>query len=115
MARRAVIVLEDDLTGQVLEPGRGETISFGIDGQSCEIDLSGDNATELRRALRRYTDAARKTGSAAGGGGPRGGRRSGAARRDTAAVRAWARTNGYQVSERGRIPTAVLDAYDAAH
>lgn len=41
MARRTVIVLEDDLTGQVLEPGRGETIPFGLDGQSYEMDLSG--------------------------------------------------------------------------
>lgn len=61
MASKVMIVREDDLTGEQLEPGRGETITFGLDGQSYEIDLSGDNATELRQALRRYVHAARKT------------------------------------------------------
>lgn len=114
MARKAVVILEDDLTGQLLEPGRGETITFGLDGQAYEIDLSGEHATELRQALRRYTDAARRTGAT--------GRRAGQARRqngqrrpDSGAIRAWARENGHSVPDRGRIPNTVLAAYTAAH
>lgn len=116
MASRAVVILEDDLTGEQLEAGRGETISFGLDGHDYEIDLSGENATELRQALGRYTGAARKTGPVgvrAGGG--RSARRSTRPRRDTSAIRAWARENGHEVSERGRVPSGVLAAYDAAH
>ena len=116
MARKTRIVLEDDLTGDVLEEGRGETLRFGLDGQSYEIDLSGDNARELRESLQRYTRAGRKvSGSERGRGGGRGvgaERRSG--RQDTAAIREWARVQGHQVSERGRIPNEVVAAYEAA-
>lgn len=113
MARRVAVVLEDDLTGRVLDEGRGETVSFGLDGRAYELDLSEDNAAEMRRVLGRYTSAGRKVDT----------RRTDQRRkspnqrpgRDTSEVRAWARKNGHQVSERGRIPTAVLAAYDAAH
>ena len=116
MARKTTIVLEDDLTGQVLEEGRGETVTFALDGQSYEIDLSGDNAGQLRADLGRYVDAARKTSSSRSGassrrtGGP-----AASGRKDTGAIRTWARENGHEVSERGRIPTSVMEAYDAAH
>lgn len=114
MARRIRIVLEDDLTGEVLEEGRGETLNFALDGQGYEIDLSGDNARQLREALKPYLRAGRKTtGRAQGNGTGRAGRS--ASRRDTAAVRAWASSNGYQVSARGRIPSEVFAAYDATH
>jgi hypothetical protein len=36
-------------------------------------------------------------------------------REQTAAIRAWARQNGHQVSERGRISKTVVDAFEAAH
>lgn len=117
MARRTKIVLEDDLTGEVLEEGRGETVSFGLDGTPYEIDLSGDNSAELRQALKRYIDAGRKAGSGSRrstASTPRSaaGRRS---REDTAAIRAWARESGHEVSERGRIPATIIEAYEAAH
>lgn len=111
MARKAVVILEDDLTGEQLEPGRGETVTFALDGQAYEIDLTGEHATELRHALRRYTDAARKTGATPGRRAGRNTQR----RPDTAAIRAWAREHGHQVPDRGRIPSAVLAAYTAAH
>ena len=118
MARKTTIVLEDDLTGQVLEEGHGETVAFALDGQSYEIDLSGDNAGQLRADLGRYVDAARKVSSSRSGAS---GRRTGTGgpaapgRKDTGAIRTWARENGHEVSERGRIPTSVVEAYDSAH
>lgn len=117
MARKTQIFLEDDLTGDLLEEGTGETVAFSLDGTTYEIDLSEDNAQELRDALSRYTAAARKVAPAGrrSAASTNSRRASGGGRSDTAAIREWARTNGHEVSERGRIPRTVLEAYDAAH
>jgi len=118
VARKTTIVLEDDLTGQVLEDGHGETVAFALDGQSYEIDLSEENAGQLRGALGRYVSAARKVNSAQSGStGRRNGTGKAAApgRKDTGEIRVWARENGHEVSERGRVPSSVVEAYDAAH
>jgi len=118
MARKTTILLEDDLTGEVLAEGHGETVTFALDGQSYEIDLSGDNATQLRADLRRYVDAGRKTSttnSAGAGRRPSTGGSAAPRRKDTGEIRTWARENGHEVSERGRIPSSVVEAYDAAH
>ena len=119
MARRIVHQLVDDLDGTVLEVGEGETVHFSLDGVAYEIDLTDDNAAALRAALAPYRDAARSI-SGARASASRGGsatarqqRRSG--QRDFGPVRKWARDNGYQVSERGRVPASVIDAYEAAH
>lgn len=118
MARKTTIVLEDDLTGRVLEEGHGETVTFALDGQTYEIDLSGDNAGQLRADLGRYVEAARKTSASRSGTSRRRGGTGGSAasgRKDTGAIRAWARENGHEVSERGRVPSSVIEAYDASH
>lgn len=112
------IMLEDDLTGEALEDGAGDTVTFALDGTSFEIDLSDDNAALMREALSRYTAAARKvstTGrrSAGNTGGAK--RASANGRSELAAIREWAKANGHEVSERGRIAGAVVQAYDAAH
>lgn len=111
--------LIDDLDGTVLEVGSGETVLFSLDGTAYEIDLTEENAAALRDALAPFTAAARSV-SARGGSSPR--RTTAGARtqkrsgqRDYAPVREWAARNGYTVSERGRVPAAVLEAYDAAH
>ena len=116
MARRIVHQLVDDLDGTVLEVGEGETVLFSLDGTAYEIDLTDDNAAALRAALATYTAAARsisssRSSSSSGAGARR--RRTG--QQDYSAVRAWAKSNGYQVSERGRVPASVLEAYEAAH
>ncbi|GAA1651427.1 histone-like nucleoid-structuring protein Lsr2 [Microbacterium flavum] len=125
MARRIVHQLVDDLDGTVLEPGSGETVLFSLDGTAYEIDLTEENASALRDALAPFIGAARSVSARAGGGARSGGgapsrsqgaqaaRRSG--QRDYAPVREWAAQNGYTVSERGRVPASVLEAYDAAH
>ncbi|MFS0868276.1 Lsr2 family protein [Microbacterium sp. 179-B 1A2 NHS] len=124
MARRIVHQLVDDLDGTVLEVGDGETVLFSLDGTAYEIDLSDRNATAMREALAPYIDAARSVSSRSNasrparstggnGGSNRKQRRNG--QRDYGPIREWASKNGYELSERGRVPAAVLDAYDAAN
>lgn len=123
MARRIVHQLVDDLDGTVLEVGSGETVLFSLDGTAYEIDLTDENAGALRGALAPYIASARSV--SARGGAAQSSRGSGASaagrrqkrsgQRDYTPVREWAARNGYTVSERGRVPAAVLEAYDAAH
>ena len=119
MARRIVHQLVDDLDGSVLEIGEGETVLFSLDGVAYEIDLTEGNAAALRDALAPYVAAGRSVGSSRGGagsgssGGGRKRRRSG--QQDYSAIREWAKKNGHQVSERGRVPASVLEAYEAAN
>jgi hypothetical protein len=113
MAQRIVVQLVDDLDGTSLSDGAGSTVSFGLDGTSYEIDLSQANAQRLRDGLAEYIAAARKVG------GRPGARRGGSARSSSsvnaAVVREWARTQGLQVSERGRVSSDVIEAYNAKH
>lgn len=113
MAKRVHVVLEDDLDGGPAE----ETVSFSLDGQSYEIDLNTENASVLRESMARFVGHARKIGGTTGGR-PRPGRGRGPARVDReqiGAIRDWARRNGHQVSDRGRIAAPVVDAYNQAH
>jgi hypothetical protein len=119
MARKIVHQLVDDIDGTVLEVGSGETIYFALDGVAYEIDLTDENASALRDAFAPYVSAARSVSSGrSGSSGPSG---AGARKRrrpgqeDYSAIRAWAKDNGYQVSERGRVPASVAEAYEAAH
>jgi hypothetical protein len=116
MARKVQVILSDDLDENL---PADETVSFSLDGTSYEIDLAEKNAAELRDAFSRYVSAARKVGrgsrGASGGGRSRatgGGRMD---RDQAGAIRDWARKNGHQVSDRGRIPAGVVEAYEAAH
>jgi hypothetical protein len=116
MAQRVQIVLEDDVDGGEAD----ETVTFGLDGATYEIDLSRKNATQLRETLASWVGHARRSGGSgrksAGRRGGSGSTRSGNGRRtDLGAVREWARKNGHQVSDRGRISAAVQEAYDKAH
>lgn len=111
MAQRVVTELTDDTNGKPAD----ETVTFGLDGREYEIDLTSKNAAALRKAFDVYV----KNGRRVGGRRPRS---SGAPRSsnpkselDTRAVREWAGKNGFQVSERGRIPGNVLQAYKAAN
>src|SRR6476619_7279297 len=110
MAKKVTTSLVDDLDAKT---AADETVAFTLDGVAYEIELSTKNAKELRAALQPWIDAGRRVG---------GRRRSsmvGASRRATepresAAIRVWARTHGYQVARRGRIPADVVDAFRAA-
>lgn len=111
MAQKVLVSLVDDLDGSEAE----ETVEFGLDGVSYEIDLSAENAEELRDALAQYVEHARRAGGRKRTG-PRSaakapGRSAAVDREQNQAIRAWARKNGYEVSDRGRIPSEVVEAY----
>jgi len=108
MAQRVQVVLEDDLDGGKAD----ETVTFGLDGTTYEIDLSKKNAAKLRDALAGYVGSGRRVSGRRGAAGRSRGR--GRSASDSADIRAWAKDNGYDVSERGRISAEVRAAYNEA-
>ena len=112
MAQKVSIVLVDDLDGSEAT----QTVSFAIDGTAYEIDLNDTHAEQLRQALSGYVGHARKAST---GGRRKPGRSTGAAAAtggpSASEIREWAQSNGFEVSERGRVPAQVRQAYDAAH
>lgn len=111
MATKTLIELVDDLDGSPAT----ETVTFAIDGVTYQIDLSETNATQLRDDISRWTDRGRRTGGRRGRSAAASGPASSISADKRTAVRAWAKDNGHHVGDRGRIPQAVVDAYDAAH
>ncbi|WP_062462085.1 histone-like nucleoid-structuring protein Lsr2 [Demequina soli] len=107
MAQKVQVVLVDDIDGSVAT----ETVSFSLDGSSYEVDLSEANASALRDALAPWISAGRRTTARKS---PARARRASSTGGDAAAIRAWAKANGVEVPERGRIPAKVREAYDAA-
>ena len=106
VAQQVNIVLVDDIDGTPAE----ETVSFALDGKEYEIDLSAKNAQKLRDAIAPYVGHARKAASRR-----RSGRGSGGSGPSPADIRAWARDNGFDVPDRGRVSSEVREAYAAAH
>ncbi|HEY6424496.1 MAG TPA: Lsr2 family protein [Pseudonocardiaceae bacterium] len=123
MAQKTIVTLIDDLTGEEAEGIT--TVEFALEGVTYEIDLADENAAKLRDHLARYVAAARKTsGRRPGGRGtdrPAGrggnGRAVGSGyNRDTLrAIREWAKQNGHNVSDRGRLPLNVVQAWEENH
>jgi len=113
MARKVITTLVDDIDGQPIEEGQGETVPFALDGINYEIDLNDENAAKLRTLLEEYTEKGRRVGRASTGkSSPR--RSSGSApKEDLSAAREWLRANGHEVSERGRIAASLLEEYRA--
>lgn len=123
MATQIITSLVDDLDGTAIEDGSGETIEFAVNGVEYVIDLKSKNATEFYRKLDYYIEHATRVG----------GRRrrpslavatstakalGSSTKRDpaqTRAIRQWASDEGYEISERGRIPANIEEAYNAAH
>ncbi|MDT7706422.1 MAG: hypothetical protein QOG20_2029, partial [Pseudonocardiales bacterium] len=109
MAQVTEVRLVDDLDGGAA----AESIAFGLDGKTYEIDLSETHAAELRDALAPFVSAARRGGAAnAPATRQKTVSRSSRSREETAAIREWANANGHEVSSRGRIPSSVLEAYE---
>lgn len=107
MAQKVQILLVDDLDGGEAE----ETVRFGLDGVDYEIDLSAKNAGALRDSLAKYVAEARRVG-----GRRRTGRKTaGGGSTDASTIREWAKANGWQVSDRGRVSAEIREAYAAAH
>ncbi|MEU6709412.1 histone-like nucleoid-structuring protein Lsr2 [Streptomyces wuyuanensis] len=110
MAQKQVTIFIDDMTGE--ETAEGATHTFVLNGVEYEIDLSPDSYDQMLEAFSPYLKAGRKVG--------RGKRGAKAVRTrldgpSTAEIREWAKTNGYEVNERGRVPSEVRAAYEAAH
>lgn len=110
MAQKVEVLLIDDLEGGTAD----ETVRFGLDGVSYEIDLSDGNAAQLREALTPYVQRARKSSGRTQR--TRGSRARGSSSRERSAeIRSWARQQGISVNERGRIPSWIVEKYQAAH
>jgi hypothetical protein len=109
MAQKIQTLFIDDIDGGEAE----RTVRFGLDGTDYEIDLSTQHNEELRAALGTYLSHARKVGGTARRVAARGGRKSSSV--DTVAVRAWARENGYDIKDRGRVPADLVAKYQAAN
>lgn len=108
MAQKVITQLVDDIDGKELKEGEGETVTFALDGAQYELDLSKKNADTFRGLFQDYIAAGRKV---TGGRGK-------AARKtqsgpSAAEIRDWARSNGHEVPDRGRIPESVREAFDA--
>jgi hypothetical protein len=122
VAQKVVVSLVDDLD----ETEADETVEFGIDGAAYEIDLSDSNAAKLRDLLADYVahsrrlsgrrrSSSRASAPASAAPARRSGGRASVDREQNQAIREWARKQGMTVSERGRIPSEVSEAYHKAH
>ena len=110
MAQRVQVILEDDIDGG----DASETVTFGLDGVTYEIDLNDRNAAALRDAVAPYVGAGRRvSGRRSTGSGSGSGSRTSSS--ELAKIREWARANGHEVSDRGRISQKVRDAYAKAN
>ncbi len=107
MATQTTVSVTDDLDGSP----NAKAVSFSLDGSSWTIDLSARNRSALEKALKPYIAKATKQGRRA----RRPAVKRGSSRGDLADVRAWAKSNGRTVSDRGRISAEVQRAFDAAH
>lgn len=114
VAKQTITQLIDDIDGSEAE----ETITFGIDGANYEIDLNAKHAAKLRDALATYIGHAtplrrtRATGSTTRSSSSSANAPARADREQMQAIREWGRANGWEVSDRGRIPAALLEAYN---
>jgi hypothetical protein len=110
MAKQTTVTLIDDLDGTTAD----EQVEFSVDGKAYEIDLSAANSKKLRDALAPFVGAARRTTGGRRGSVPgRGPARPAVDREQNQAIREWAQQQGMKISERGRIPASVLEAYAA--
>jgi hypothetical protein len=109
VAQKIQTLFIDDLDGSEAEG----TVRFGLDGAEYEIDLNAGHAQELRKALAQYIEAARR---APGARRPaRSGRRASTSGLDSTQVRDWAKTQGIDVKDRGRIPAELIVKFKAAY
>ena len=112
MAQKVKVTVVCDLPHDGEVEGE-ETVPFAFEGTAYEIDVCAQHAKELRDKVSPFIDHARR--ASGGGGGRRRRSRGGPSRERSAEIRSWAKQRGYKVNERGRIPAAIVQEYDAAH
>jgi hypothetical protein len=111
MAQKVQTLLIDDLDGSEAD----STIRFGLDGTDYEIDLSAKHAAALRKAMAPYLNAARRApGSAVRRPGRSGRRGASVGGPDPTAVREWAKSQGIEVKDRGRVPAELVSKFKTA-
>ena len=110
VAKQTTVILVDDLDGSEAT----EQVEFAVDGRTYEIDLSAANSAKLREALAPFISAARRAGGRRPAS-PAAPARPAADRIQNQAIREWAVAQGMKISERGRIPSNVLEAYHKTH
>lgn len=108
MAQRVITQLISDISGEEIAEGKGETIEFSYRGTSYKIDLTDKEAADFDKSIAKYLEQAAKIGGRrkASAGSP-----SGYSAKE---VRAWAKAQGLDVPERGRIPGDIVEKYKAA-
>ncbi|AUN41801.1 histone-like nucleoid-structuring protein Lsr2 [Tsukamurella tyrosinosolvens] len=109
MARKVTVTLSDDINPEL---EADESIAFSFEGVEYEIDLSTKNADKFRKAITPYLDAAQRVGGRKKRTSAN--TRTSIDREQTQAIRAWAKASGYEISDRGRIPQTIVDAYNEA-
>jgi hypothetical protein len=112
MAKKTIEIITSDLSGEELERGKGRTVTFSIDDSAYSIDLTDAEAAEFKETLKKYTSVAARRSSRPAQSRKTSG--SGRTSEELAHIRAWAKSNGHQVSERGRIKAEILEAFDKA-
>ncbi len=111
VAQKVQVLLVDDLDGGEAD----ETVTFALDGKTYEIDLTTSNADKLRGLLDPYVKGGRRTGGRASGGRGKARAAASGGSQDTAQIRAWAKENGLEVNDRGRVPASIREAYEKAN
>ncbi|HVT67904.1 MAG TPA: Lsr2 family protein [Trebonia sp.] len=111
VAQKITTLFIDDIDGGAAEG----TVRFALDGTEYEIDLNAQHSEELRSVLGKYVSHARKVGGTARRGGRAAGRAGrGGSSVNTTEIRNWARENGYNIKDRGRVPADLVAKYQAA-
>jgi hypothetical protein len=112
VAQKIQTLFIDDLDGSEADG----TVRFGLDGAEYEIDLSAEHAQQLRDALARYVGAGRRVGggSRRSSGPARSGRRTAGSGLNSTEVREWAKAQGIEVKDRGRVPAELVAKFRAA-
>ncbi|WP_344413457.1 Lsr2 family protein [Amycolatopsis minnesotensis] len=113
MAQKVLVSMVDDLDGGEAT----QTVEFALDGVEYQIDLSDENANDLRDGLYRYLENARRVGgrkrTASAGTRAETGESLAEKRARNQEIRDWARNNGFpDLADRGRVPTEVIDAFE---
>ncbi|WP_072312885.1 histone-like nucleoid-structuring protein Lsr2 [Agrococcus sp. Marseille-P2731] len=110
MAKKTLVQLVDDFSGESIADGEGRTIRFAFDGAEYEIDLTNEHVEEFSDVLERFVRASRRVSGRRKTGGTTTGRTSGG-NSETAAIREWAESQGMKVATRGRIPADIVEQY----
>ncbi|MFD7668118.1 Lsr2 family protein [Streptomyces sp. NPDC059788] len=106
MAQRIITIYTDDLTGE--ESTEVATHSLAVDGIAYEVDLASDSYDKLLEAIGPFLKAGRRVGRIKSGAGTR---KAPSGGDDTPKIRAWAKSNGHEISGRGRVPAGIRKAY----